>query len=836
MKNHLIFALSLLPLGAFCASEQPLPNDWRFLRIDPGVAEPEVHGAGVDSSHWEPVTVPHTVRVEAPESSYAPFLGIAWYSRTITADPAWTGKRVSLFFEGAMQVAEVWVNGEKVMKHEGGYLPFVVDLTAALKKSGKAVVTLRLNNGHQPLIPPGKPNKGIDFCYFGGLYRKVTLRVSDPLHVTDAVTAGKVAGGGVFARYENISETSADVLVSAEVKNDGASASAARVRFTLKDPSGTVVGGAENDAGSLAPDADATVRARFTVKSPKLWSPETPALYTLVTEILRDGRAVDTTATRIGIRSVAFTDEGFLLNGKPYMIWGANRHQDYPWLGNAMPDNASYRDLRILKEGGFNFLRLAHYPQSEAVMRAADELGLMVMVCTPGWQYYSKNPVFLDHARQNIREMIRWQRNHPSAVMWEVSLNETPGHEAFYAECARIAHEEYPGDQMLASGDTAEVKNADYLEVPYPVWNHSIGHNIANPTAKVKRAFVRECGDYNFGGRYSTSRVPYGAPEEALLLQAWNHQWTSNWSRAQPWFGGDAVWAGMDDASGLGNKDMPVSTWGPVSYSRLPKFSYEFYRSQRSPRSPGVGGGPMVSIANFWTPREGAGKVVVYSNCDEVELLLDGRSLGRRKPDSGPDSKYGEWQPDADPAYMVNGGVEADDAKRIAAALAARQAAEKASGKKRERVMFDGGNARHLPHAPFTFPNTVFAPGELKAVGYLDGKAVSEFSRRTPGKAVALRIEPSENGRPLAPGSDAMFFRACLVDAAGTIVRTTGTAVAFEVAGAGRAVSAPVVKSENGVASVLVASAAKPGKLRIVARAEGLPAATFEYEVAGRTE
>lgn len=831
----LLALLALAPFAhTFAAEETTLTGGWKFLRLDPGVTEPaNAAKPDFDADAWESVTLPHSVRIESPETSSRPFLGIALYRRTVEAKPEWKNKRVTLFFEGVMQVAEVWVNGEFVTKHEGGYLPFAVDLTPALEKSGKAVVTVRADNTHKPLIPPGKANDKIDFCYFGGIYRSVRLRVSDKVHLTDSVTAGKVGkvgGGGVFARYENVSEKSADVLVCAQVKNDSAESAHSRVSFRLMDANGRAVAGTDSTShtGEIIPGGEVTVSGKITLPSPKLWHPDSPYLYTLVTEVQSGGNRVEVEATRIGIRSVSFDNDGFHLNGKPFVLRGANRHQDYPWLGNAVPDNASYRDIRLLKEAGYNFVRLAHYPQSQAVMDACDELGVMVSVCTPGWQYFNNSEVFKNHARQNIRDMVRWHRNHPSAIQWEVTLNETYGHDGFYAECAKIAHEEYPGDQMLTSGDTYGSKSAGYLDFPYPVWKGT--HNEANPTAKWTKAFAREYGDYNFGGHHSTSRVPLGAPEDALLLQAWNHQWNHNFNRASAWFGGDCLWAGIDDASGFATPDRPIAWWGPLDYNRLPKFSAEFFRSQRNPDTTplGVGSGPTTFIANTWTPRTGASKVVVYSNGDEVELFLNGKSLGRRRPDSGPDSKYGEWHPDADVVYMATGAENESDKEKTAAQIAARAAEDKKH--KREKVMFDGGNARHLDHAPFTFPGIAYAPGELRAVSYRKGAPVSEFTRRTPGKPAALRIEAAENGRPLAAGgADAVFFRAFVVDAAGTVVPQNEPVVKFTVTGAGRAVSRPDAAPEAGIASALVQSAESPGVITVTASAPGLAPAKLEY-------
>ena len=729
-----------------------------------------------------------------------------------------------------MQVAEVRVNGAPVAKHEGGYLPFSVDLTEALAKDGNAVVAVRVDNTHKPLIPPGAANNKIDFCYFGGIYRKARLRVTDPVHITDAVAAGKVAGGGVFARYENVSESSADILVSAQVKNESAAPANTGVRFVLRDAEGREVasadaapersrpapiGASRRNSPSSRRNSGIRIPLTATRSSPK--SSATARSSTKTRPASASARWRSTTA-----------DSGS--TGNLSSCARANRHQDYPWLSNAVPDNAGRRDVRLLKEAGYNFLRLCHYPQSQAAMDACDELGVMAMVCTPGWQYFNNDEAFNNHARQNIREMVRWHRNHPSAVMWEISLNETYGHDDFYSECAKIAHEEYPGDQMLTSGDTYSSDSCGYLDIPYTVWIDGFS-NMANPAARWKKAFAREYGDYNFGAAYSTSRVPLGAGEEALLLQAWNHQWQHNTNVASAWFGGDCLWAGIDDASGCVCPGRPVSWWGPLDYNRLPKFSYRFYESQRSPvvTPDGVASGPTVFIANYWTPRESPAKVVVFSNCDEVELFLNGKSLGRRKPDDGPDSKYGEWHPELDVVYMANGGDNARETKKAAAQVAAHAAMEKAK-RARDKNMFDGGNCRHLDHAPFTFGRLDYAPGELRAVGYLAGKPVSEFTRRTPGKPASLRLEIAENGTPLAAdGADAVFVRAFVLDATGTVIPDTKLAVTFTVGGAARVVGRTSAPTEAGIASALIASTGTPGAIRITAKTEGLPEARLDY-------
>lgn len=811
------FVLCASQLAIAGRLELNLNNHWHFKRMTEGAkvfqTNPFEAGTAFDDSSWQSVVLPHTVRIEQPEAAQNYFQGICWYRRHIATRPAWREKNVSLLFEGAMQVADVWVNGRHVLTHRGGYLPFSVDITSALERPEGAVVAVRLNNLDNPDIPPGKPHNQLDFCYFGGLYRDVKLIVTDPLHITDAATANRMAGGGIFVRTESATTKQAKIYAQADVVNDGSVETNVAVRFIAISPDGEKIAARTVPLSTFASGAEMATNCELTVPNPKLWHPDHPWLYTLKTEVLRNRKVADEVSTRFGIRTLAYDDKlGFVINGQPLTIRGANRHQDFPWLGNAVPDNAAYRDIKRLKDAGFNFLRLAHYPQSPAVMDACDQLGLMVSVCTPGWQHFSSSEMFTNLALQNIREMVRWHRNHPCVIMWEVSLNETYGHDAFYAECSRVAHEEYPGDQMFTAGDSYASKDVRHYEVPYAGWGGFYHRGAAPGFEGRKRSFAREYGDYEFGGEHSTTRVARGAGEQALLLQTWNFIWSHNQNLAMPWLIGDSLWVGMDHFRGCSQAN-PISRCGVLDYLRLPKFSYYFFQSQRAVNQPSI------FIATYWTPRSSPTKVVVFSNCDEVELFLNGRSLGRHKPDHGPDSAYGVWHPEADPVYMAKGKTVLEDEKQSAADL-------KQPHAKELRAMFDGGNCRRLDHPPFTFAPVPYQAGELKAVGYVGGKKVCEFIRRTPGSPVALKLNVETCGRDLAAdGTDAVFVRARVMDANGETVPAGESAVTFSVKGAGEMISPAKAKTEAGVATLLLRATDKPGKIQITATADGVKSA-----------
>jgi beta-galactosidase len=805
--------------------EKHLNDGWRFQLGDVGTNQLLAAAAQWDDGKWTEVFLPHTPRLEPPEKAQNYFQGVCWYRRHIRPEAAWRGKKVSLQFEGAMQIAEVWVNGRPALTHHGGYLPFSVDITDALAQPGGAVVAVRLDNTDQPAIPPGKPHSQLDFCYFGGLYRDVNLIVSEPLHMTDAVAANRVAGGGIFVRTESADENSATLALQADVQNDSASETTAEIRFTVLNQDGKVVATAAAAPEKISAGTNFTFVAKATVTQPKLWHPDHPWLYTLRTEVRQSGKIADSVSTRFGIRTLACDDKlGFVINGAPLMIRGANRHQDFPWIGNAVPDNAAFRDLKRLKDAGFNFLRLAHYPQSPAVMAACDELGLMVSVCTPGWQYFKADETFTNLAHQNIRDMVRWHRNHPSAVMWEVSLNETYGHDQFYAECARIAHEEYPGGQMFSSGDSYASRDVRHYEVPYTGWGGFYNRGAAPGFEGGKRSFAREYGDYEFGGEHSTTRVPRGAGEDALLLQAWNFVWSHNRNLAMPWLCGDCIWVGVDHFRGC-SQENPISRCGVLDYLRLPKFSYHFFQSQRDVNA------PKIFIANYWTARTSPTKVVVFSNCEEVELQINGKTVARQKPDAGPDSDYGVWHPEADLVYMAKGKNVHDDE-------AATAKNRKTSKTENFRAMFDGGNCRSVRHPPFTFAPVSFASGELKAVGYVAGKKVCEDVRQTPGLPAQIKLAADLAGRPLAAdGADAVFVRALICDAAGNPVPDAVVPVKFTVSGPARLVSPATVSAEAGVATSLIYSdGTKPRKITLRATAPGLLPAQIKLVMSAAQE
>lgn len=729
------------------------------LAVHPDTLELELNQLSMGK--WEQVNLPHTPFVE-PLVVLHQWQGICYYRKQLNISRKEIDKQLWLEFEGAMHLADVWVNGQHLTQHSGGYTPFVADVTGMLHADRANEILVRLDNRNNPLIPPGKPLETLDFCYYGGLYRDVNLIVKQPVHITHPIMADEVAGGGVFVTYPRVSEQEAEVKVKTQVSNKTGIQKHLTIRHTLYEWSKKKGGCGKKVASVESPlvlAAGTTLHhtQQFAVNNPKLWYPDSPALYVLRTEVM-DGREVtDCENTRIGIRRIEMTREkGVVINGKPLILEGSNRHQEYPYVGNAISDQAQYRDMYQIRNNGFNTVRLGHYPQDPSVLEACDELGLLVIEPIPGWQFFNKAQGFINHTYKDIRDLIRRDRNHPSIIMWETTLNESWPPKNWKNQAVQTAHEEFPGDQCYTSGDTY---GYDGFDVCYNDWEE--GYNRPNTTRKP--GFIREYYDYEFGGHYSTTRVTRGDGDHAMTQNAWNAQWSHNRYRAYyPWTIGGAVWSMYDYNRGCCDN---ICYSGLADVFRLPKFGLLYFRAQVKKGS-FTPAGPMayeVFINSHWL-EDSSDTLQVYGNVDEVQLLLNGRVVARQRPDNKPSTAKYVSRP-------------------------------------------DGGNAVNIDFPPFTFFNVKWEQGELKAIGYKDGKAVAEHVVRTPGAVEAMDITYFESGVP-ASCYDLLIVYVNLKDLHGTdCFGENNREVRLEVLQGGEVRGPATIKAEAGVASFLVATA-----------------------------
>jgi beta-galactosidase len=740
--------------------ESRLDDAWRFHLGDTAGAE----RPAVDDAGWEAVTLPHTARIEAlvtgiggtdargPAAFGDPqWQGTCWYRRALRLEPQETGRTVLLRFDGAMNVADVFLDGERVGGHLGGWLPFVLDLTGRLQPGREHLLAVRLDNRDNAITGP-KPLAQLDYNPYHGLYRSVHLVVKDRLHITDAILADRPASGGVFVTFPRVAPEAATVRVQTHVRNTHAEARTFRVRVTLRAPDGMVAAEAASGSVTLEPGADRDVTQELDVPSPELWSPAAPHRYALECALVTDAGVTDAETVRVGIRRIAISREGFRINGERMFLRGANRHQEYPYIGYALSDEAQYRDARKIKDAGFDYVRLSHYAHAPAFMDACDELGLVVMDCIPGWQFFNPDPAFIELQLRNCRDLIRRDRNHPCVILWEVSLNESGMPPEFVARTHAIAHEEYPGDQCFTAG---------WMH-GYDVFIDARQHGgCRRETGHDHACVVSEYGDWEYyamnagldQGAWrdltpaeSNSRQLRWQGERAQLQQATNFQEAHNDNLATAAFA-DGLWVMFDYNRGYAPD---IESSGCVDIFRLPKFSYWFFRSQRaaSERRRDFESGPVVFIASWWTP-ESSPEVRVFSNCDEVALRLNGRLIGRQRPDQD----------------------------RISARLA---------------------------HPPFTFRLGAFTPGVLSATGYIGGRRVTSHTVRTPRAAERLVLTFDTSGRqPPAGRKDHLFCRASLRDVNGTLVPGFEN-VAFGATGGCRIVGMNPIATDAGVATALV--------------------------------
>ena len=615
---------------------------WKFFRgdpaatdpaaTDPAAGEPAVPAAArpsFDDSGWAVVTTPHTVQLMPAEASGSRnYQGKAWYRKRFVVPEALSGKEVTLYFEAAMGRTEVYLNGRKVQEHIGGYLPFAVCLGEwGVEAGDTCLVALMTDNSNDKSYPPGKPQYTLDFCYHGGLYRDVWMIATAPVHISDPVTERHVtAGGGVFVHYGEISADRAEIFVDTEIGSrpqaDNRPGQAARkghyqLEVRLCDRAGKILQrrtvSATLEAGSYT-----RLKTEFTVKNPHLWSPEDPYLYQ-VNIVLKAGQTpLDGGMVRAGIRKAEFRgSDGFWLNGKPYhQLIGTNRHQDFAYVGNALPDSRHWRDVQLLREGGCTIIRSAHYPQDPAFMDACDELGVFMIVPTPGWQFWNKAPSFEAYVLDDVTQMVRRDRNHPSVLLWEPILNETRFPEDFALKTLQITRDEfpYPGAPLAA----ADHKSAGVAG------NYGVVYGWPQDTAAVRQCvFTREFGEnvddwyaQNNNNRVSRSWGEQAQVSQALALaDAYDEMF-----RSQRKFIGGAQWHSFDHQRGY----HPDPYWGgQCDAFRQTKYAWYLFRSQAypAPENPFIESGPTVFIAHETMPTSGK-DIVVFTNCDSVRLIL----------------------------------------------------------------------------------------------------------------------------------------------------------------------------------------------------------------------
>ncbi|MTT25938.1 glycoside hydrolase family 2 protein, partial [Parabacteroides merdae] len=450
------------------------------------------------------------------------YQGEVWYRKHFTPDAALKGMKLFLHFEAIMGKSKVFVNGKLLTEHFGGYLPVIADVTDVLDWNGDNVIAVWADNSDDPSYPPGKAQDVLDYTYFGGIYRDCWLIAHNNVFITDPNYENEVAGGGLFVAFGKVSDALAEVQLKIHVRNATKNPFSGRVEYMLLQPDGTEVARL-SDKIQVKVGRATTVSDRMPVKQPMLWTPSTPTLYNLLVRVLdKEGNVIDGYRRRIGIRSIEFKGkDGFYLNGRPYgkPLIGANRHQDFAVVGNAVANSIHWRDAKKLKDVGMEIIRNAHCPQDPAFMDACDELGLFVIVNTPGWEFWNDAPESAQRVYSDIRNVVRRDRNHPSVWLWEPILNETWYPADFAKNTRDIVDAEYPYPYCY-SGSDSEARGHENFPVyfAHPANMQDASKEI-DPT---KTYFTREWGDNvdDWSSHNSPSRVARNWGEQPMRVQA----------------------------------------------------------------------------------------------------------------------------------------------------------------------------------------------------------------------------------------------------------------------------------------------------------------------------
>ena len=771
-------------------------TDWHYKKGD------VAGGEKVDfaDDKWVYVNLPHTTTFYTAENKDA-YLGISWYRKDFQVDNNLKGKRLMLTFEAAMQKAEVYINGQKVTTHAGGYIPFVIDITDKVNYGEKNTIAVKIDSRPDRNVAPGKDKP--DFQYFGGIYGNSYITVTDELHITDAVEANETAGGGVFITAPEVAKDRATVKVKTHVENEGKESKETTLLTEIVGESGEVVASQE-DKVSIAGGEKKYFNQSLQVTNPRLWSPDTPELYTVRSTVKADGVVKDVVETTYGIRKVEWRRDGLYINDKKTETEGANLHAETYMLGNAIPDNAIYEEVKRFKENGFDIVRMSHYPHRQAYYDACDKYGVMIVECASGWQYFSNSQAFKESTYKELKTDIRHKRNHPSIVAWESSLNESSYNREWATEMNRIVKEEYPKDKA-SYGYTAGCYQWDVWDIGLSTPQAGIfgtgNEGAENPKYKDKPMIIAEYGDWTYGGSSSTTRVTREdkndagkkGGDEGMLIQSDNAQESVQTirSRGKNWLGASMYW----DYADYAGFDAGMLTYcGVVDVHRIPKHSAYFYQSQKDASIDmseyGIKTGPMVYVANTWDSKAKK-EVRIFSNCDTVELFLNGKSLGEKGHDKTIWGPHGDVDPSKHPS--ANSGKEI--------------------------------SADAIRNAPITFDLEKYEKGELKAIGKIKGKEVAEYVRKSPETASQIKLRPESNAKFALDGSSAKLVWVDITDENGTVVPSAYTDVKLEVEGPGLVVGPKTITTKGGQLAVWVRSKRGEGNITLKASADGLKTA-----------
>jgi len=749
----------------------PINRSWRYHPAKVAGAE----APDFDDSKFQRVVIPHT-NIELPWHDFddKDYEFISTYRRRFRSPKGAEGKRVFVDFEGVMTASTVWINGVLLGDYKGGFTPFSFELTKHLRKDAENVLVVQVDSTERADIPPF--GYEIDYMTFGGIYREVNLRVVPATYIDNIFAKPtSVLGGGPSLEVSCFlaGEPLGNGPLSIEVElSDGDHVISKATRTIERMAGAREVGGQD---ASLDPYTDGAVYVSTqTLKDPtrqtvelshltgiQLWDLETPRLYTVRVRLLRSGRVIDEDWRRIGFREATFTDHGFSLNGKIVKLRGLDRHQTFPFVGQAMPARAQKKDADILrKDLHCNIVRTSHYPQSRHFLDRCDEIGLLVLEEIPGWQHIGDES-WKKVAIDNVGRMIRRDWNHPSIVLWGVRINESLDDHDFYVRTNALAH---ALDDSRQTGGIRYFQESEFLEDVFTMNDFGFPLKPPNHPRYLNTEFV--------GHTFPTKTTDDDERQREHTLR---HARIHNQLASNPQYAGGIGWCAFDynTHSNFGSGDR-ICYHGVTDIFREPKPAAGFYKSQCDPSEEIV-----LEPAFHWARGDesvGFTKAVFCSNCDHLKIFARAESL-----ESNPWVALTEIDPD--------------------------------------RAEFE-----HLKYPPFVLDLATLdlkklraGWGDLRAEGYINGKLV--ITKTLSGRGVDSKFVLVADDKELeADGADTTRVVVRVTDEFGAMRTYANDPIAFTLEGPAKLIGDNPFALAGGTCAVWVRAGEQAGTVRLTAK------------------
>lgn len=581
----------------------PLNRNWRYSH---SVVE-GAHERNFDDTACERVVVPHT-NIKLPWHSFddKSYEFVSLYRRRFKLPPGGRGRHVFADFAGVMTASTVWINGVRLGEYKGGYTPFSFDLTPHLDFDGENVLAIDVDSTERPDIPPF--GRQIDYLTFGGVYREVALRIVSSTFIEN-----------IFAKPKDVLTPHPRVEVDCYVQHLAESREPLTLLVELRDGE-RVVAKATAKVAASQPTKEPVAYTVLLENLPtvKLWDLRDPALYAIHVRLLRSSEVIDSDSRKVGFREAQFTDHGFELNGKVLKLRGLDRHQTFPFVGQAMPGRVQRRDAEILRRKlHCNIVRTSHYPQSPHFLDACDELGLLVLEEIPGWQHIGDEAWKL-LSIDNVGRMIRRDWNHPSIVLWGVRINESRDDHDFYVRTNALAHKLDPTRQ---TGGIRYFQQSEFLEDVFTMNDFGWPLKPPNHPRYLNTEFV--------GHTYPTKSID---SKERVTEHTIRHARVHDQLASNPQYAGGIGWCAFDYNThfDFGSGDR-ICYHGVMDIFREPKPAAGFYRSQCDPEEEVV-----LEPAFSWARGDesvGFTKAMFSSNCDHLKIYVGGQLVAEADPD-----------------------------------------------------------------------------------------------------------------------------------------------------------------------------------------------------------